>query len=377
MAFIYQILRVGTDQCYVGHSSMPEGARWKAHRYHLNKGTHHAPYLQRAWAKLGAMAFSFEKIEDCEEEDKLVREQYYMDNLNSCFNGRPAAASNLGLKYSEEARERMRIAQRNNLLAGQHRVGVKETVEQTTARLALAQKGMDENPFTWITDGILSRRLTDGDPVPDGWNVGRTLADDDLAALIARSSGPRSEAHKSKLSAAKLTTWKDPSKRAAMMNNRRPFGWWTDGTQSKRVPIGDHPPEDWSPGRAIDGKKLVSARATRPIKEKPEAKRGGGTELAVTKAPDQRPDAARLMLRDGEASRRGQKAWDNPESAAILRASRSQQCWITDGVTSQRHSKSEPIPDGWRRGRTGLYGRAAAKAAREALDTDDDVDLFG
>ena len=72
--------------------------------------------------------------------------------------------------------------------------------------------------------------------------------------------------------------------------------------------------------------------------------------------------AAKAQFTSEEASRRVSLAWAKPESRAALMASRQDQCWITDEVETKRHSKSEPIPDGWRRGRLGLFGRAAAKA---------------
>lgn len=419
MAHIYRIVRVGTDQCYVGHTTMPIGDRWKAHRYHLKAGSHHSSYLQRSWIKYGAAEFIFEVVEQCPDEDKVVREQFYMDTLNSCFNGRPAAESNLGYKYTDEQKARMSLAQQNNPLAGQHRVGFKETPEVTEARMIAVRRALQEKPLIWITDGEDNMRVPSADPIPDEWRLGRTFSEQHHQAREASSSGPRSLEVRAAIKAGHATTWGDPEKRAAMLANRRPFGWWTDGTNSKRVAIDETPPAGWRSGRAIDAQKLFASRSTERKPRNPElepariiARLGAGETAAAialslgvalssvhraankggvflppttrfpsavnapSKVPfepavDRRPEAARKMLSEGEASRRGKTAWDNEESSAALLASRADQCWVTNGSETKRHLKSQPVPDGWRRGRGGLFGRAAAKAKKQAEPEDE------
>lgn len=61
--------------------------------------------------------------------------------------------------------------------------------------------------------------------------------------------------------------------------------------------------------------------------------------------------AAKLKFTSEKASSYIRMAWDKPESRERLMASRADQCWITNGTDCIRHWKSEPIPDGWRRGR--------------------------
>jgi hypothetical protein len=332
-------------------------ARWRAHRYHLNLGDHHASYLQRSWTKHGKAAFLFEIIEECLDEDKVLREQYYIDTLNSCYNGRPAADSNLGLKYSDEARARMSIAQQNNPKAGQHRLGFKETPEQSAARLALVRAGMAANPHVWINDGISSKLHPSAEPVPIGWHAGRYLADAHATTLRALAVGPRSDQAKANIKAGHADIWNDPEKRARMMENRRPFSWYTDGVTNKRVPIGENPPLGWNPGRTFDVQKLIDAR-------EPREKKARKPRIVTVKAP-RYVKKGRPVLTTEELSRRGSAAWSNEASRAALIASRQGKCWITDGQNNIRQSDTDPIPEGWRRGRIGLYGRAAAKAARE------------
>lgn len=68
----YAITRIGTPDEYIG-SSINLKARWKQHRYTLNKGTHHSAALQRAWSEFGPEAFSFDIIEIRECPDVNIR----------------------------------------------------------------------------------------------------------------------------------------------------------------------------------------------------------------------------------------------------------------------------------------------------------------
>lgn len=259
MAHIYRIVRNGTEQCYVGHT-VELSTRWWRHKNMLRLGDHHSSYLQRAWNKDGPDAFTFEIIEECLDEDMIVREQFWMDGLDSCFNGRPAAGSNLGYRYTDEQKARMSLAQQNSPLTGQHRVGFKETPEVTEARMVAVRKALQERPLVWVTDGTDNMRYPSSDPMPVGWRLGRSFGQDHHQALREASRGPRSPEVRANIKAGHASTWSDPQKRAAMLANRKPFGWWTDGGTSKRVAVDETPPEGWRPGRAIDAQKLVASR---------------------------------------------------------------------------------------------------------------------
>jgi group I intron endonuclease len=249
MAIIYKIAQIGTDKCYVGHTT-EQPRRWWGHRNLLRLGKHHSYYLQNAWNMYGEDAFSFEVVEECLDEDKVLREQYYIDTLNSCYNSAPAAGSVLGYRFTDEQRAR----------CGVHRVGFKESAEATEARTEKVRQALLENPYTWLTDGVRNMRHPIAKSIPEGWYPGRTFDEEHKAATLAASSGPRSPEARANIKSGHATTWDDPDKRAAMLGARRPFGWWTDGTTSKRVAIDETPPEGWRPGRAIDAKKLVASR---------------------------------------------------------------------------------------------------------------------
>lgn len=59
---IYAIRCIPTGKIYVG-SSVNMHQRWYHHKWRLQKGIHHCPYLQRAWDKYGESCFEFTIIE--------------------------------------------------------------------------------------------------------------------------------------------------------------------------------------------------------------------------------------------------------------------------------------------------------------------------
>lgn len=100
-AVVYRIVHAGTGRCYVGHTTNYQ-ARMSSHLGLLAQGTHHSPYLQRAWSKHGASSFRFEVLEECSDEEKLGREQHWMDRLDSCFNLARVAGSRKGVPHRPE-----------------------------------------------------------------------------------------------------------------------------------------------------------------------------------------------------------------------------------------------------------------------------------
>lgn len=134
---IYAIINQENLKSYIG-SSANIRMRWRGHKSDLSKSKHHSRYLQRAFDK-SPNSFQWEVIEVVENKTKLVeREQFWMDfyksykrengyNIETCAGSsvgvkwpleRRIAASiqRTGRKYSEESKERMRIAQRKAVL---------------------------------------------------------------------------------------------------------------------------------------------------------------------------------------------------------------------------------------------------------------------
>jgi hypothetical protein len=68
---IYAVRHVASGKLYIG-SAVDILKRWGEHRYHLDRGTHHSRYLQRAWRKHGPDAFVWEILSTAEDRDGPV-----------------------------------------------------------------------------------------------------------------------------------------------------------------------------------------------------------------------------------------------------------------------------------------------------------------
>jgi group I intron endonuclease len=87
---IYEIRNLTNGCRYIG-SSINVGKRLSNHRSDLNKGTHHSPYLQRAWDKYGEGAFFFGPLVMCEPQELRRMEQELLTRWKPEYNGSPEA----------------------------------------------------------------------------------------------------------------------------------------------------------------------------------------------------------------------------------------------------------------------------------------------
>ena len=81
MAHIYKIENLVNGKIYIG-STVNYKRRCYQHKTLLNNNKHGNPYLQNAWNKYGKDNFKFDKIEECLDEDRFKREEYYFKKLN-------------------------------------------------------------------------------------------------------------------------------------------------------------------------------------------------------------------------------------------------------------------------------------------------------
>jgi len=189
---VYEIVNTLTGKRYIGSAvSLPK--RWVNHRRRLVAGDHHTRPLQASWDKHGAGVFVFRPLILCSKENLLIYEQAAMDALNPEFNVRRIARSNLGVRYSDEARARMSAALQGNRCA----LGWKRTPEQRTKDAAgkLGKKrpdllGRKHSPET-IAKMSKPRNWT-----PEG-----------LAKIAAATSYRRSDETRGRMSAAAKAAW--------------------------------------------------------------------------------------------------------------------------------------------------------------------------
>lgn len=104
---VYKITNTINGKIYIG-SAKNIKTRKKTHLNRLRKGNHDNTHLQNAFSLYGEKYFVFDVIEYCEAKDLLLREQFYIDELNPEYNIRKIAKSNYGLKHSEKTIDKMR-----------------------------------------------------------------------------------------------------------------------------------------------------------------------------------------------------------------------------------------------------------------------------
>lgn len=111
---IYSIVNLTNDKLYIG-SAIDWIDRWRLHKLHLNRNTHHSILLQRSWNIHGEENFAFNIIEFVEKENLLEREKYWIEKLDVCnpqlgYNLCKVARNRLGVKASEETRLKLSLS---------------------------------------------------------------------------------------------------------------------------------------------------------------------------------------------------------------------------------------------------------------------------
>ena len=121
---IYQIQSKGKpDRIYIG-SSININNRWWLHLDQLQKGIHHSPQLQRHYNKYGEIDLQFSILLGCEKKDLLKIEQYFIDSYNPYFNILKIAGSSLGIKRSDETKQKQKLL----------KLGIKKSEESNRKR---------------------------------------------------------------------------------------------------------------------------------------------------------------------------------------------------------------------------------------------------
>jgi group I intron endonuclease len=157
---IYSITHTLSGRVYVG-SALLFFKRWSEHRIKLNKNTHSNKRLQNFWNKYGEEAFEFKIVEIIKNPTKELleqREQYWIDYYNSAnrkigFNIRKIAQNNMGLKHSEETKQKMRVAHLGISQTDEHKKNnVKARRESKIWRKALILGGLKHRGKKWTPE---------------------------------------------------------------------------------------------------------------------------------------------------------------------------------------------------------------------------------
>jgi group I intron endonuclease len=155
---IYKILNKISGDFYIGSTTKFE-RRFRQHRHLLRANKHSNIYLQRAWNKYREESFDFIILEYCEEDNLVIREQFYFDTETPKYNMNKNAESNRGLKWSEESKKRQseRMKGKPNIYAAKKRgtpwnKGLKKSPEECK-RMSEARKGKPNSSSTKFKKG--------------------------------------------------------------------------------------------------------------------------------------------------------------------------------------------------------------------------------
>lgn len=107
---IYKITNLINNKFYIG-SAVSLLSRYHTHKNSFVKNKHKNQHLQNSINKYGIDNFKFEVIELCDKEQLLIKEQYYIDTLKPEYNICLIAGNSLGVKRSEEYKEKQREIQ--------------------------------------------------------------------------------------------------------------------------------------------------------------------------------------------------------------------------------------------------------------------------
>lgn len=127
---------------YIGSAAVSFKKRWRQHQLGLIRNNHHSRYMQNAFNKYRTITFNV--LELCSKEFCIEREQYWIDTLCPDLNINPFADSALGVKRTEETKQKCREAH----------LGKKLSEESIAKRTASVSKTI----YQYDLDGNLIRQ---------------------------------------------------------------------------------------------------------------------------------------------------------------------------------------------------------------------------
>lgn len=148
---IYKITNTVNKKNYIG-SAVNLQVRFNLHKTNLRAQKHHSKKLQNSWNKHGQSCFCFSVIEFTEKENLIAREQFYLDSLNpfgvNGYNTCRVAGSILGVKRSDETKEKLRVAS-----------GSRRHTEEAKNKISESKKGCKYQPLSEERKKIQSEKM--------------------------------------------------------------------------------------------------------------------------------------------------------------------------------------------------------------------------
>jgi len=166
---IYAIVNIVNGKRIIGSSNGIE-ARWRNYKSKLNKNKQKNPYFQSSWNKYGAINFQFVVLEECSEEELLVKEDLWMSyyksrNKKYGYNLKSAERQ----MPSEESKRKMSESHKGKVFSKEHREKLSEShkeqefSEEHRKKLSDARKGklLSSDTKTKISNANKGRKHTE------------------------------------------------------------------------------------------------------------------------------------------------------------------------------------------------------------------------
>jgi len=151
---IYQIINLVNDKRYIGSSTTLD-KREKHHFYKLKNNTHWNKKLQSAYNKYGEESFKFQIILRCDIKDLLFYEQIAInifDIKTELYNIRSIADRNIGVKRTDEEKEKISKSHKGRIHSEQSRKNMSESHKNpsdgTRKKMSNAKKGKSPSDET-------------------------------------------------------------------------------------------------------------------------------------------------------------------------------------------------------------------------------------
>ena len=208
---------------YIGSAAVSFAQRWSVHKHHLRKGTHHSPYLQRAWDKYGEENMVFAVYLRCEKHECLALEQIAIDTMRPEYNIAVVAQCPMqGRRHTQESIQKMSASQQ-----GRTRAPISDGTRQ---KMSASQKGRphprpNEASRAKMSAAQTGRRHSDATKEKlRAINIGKTcppVTQETRAKLsLVHKGKPLTEAHKQKIGVAKTGKKRPPISEETREKNR-------------------------------------------------------------------------------------------------------------------------------------------------------------
>jgi group I intron endonuclease len=147
---IYAII-VNEWKMYIGSSKNLKERR-EEHFSYLRKNKHDNDHLQKAFNKYGEQAFKWEILKYCKEDQRIEKEQFYINKYNT-FNrdcGYNIRKPDLTV-MAEETKQKISITKTGTKLSEEHKVNIskgltgKTLSESHRRKISIANKGVSRN----------------------------------------------------------------------------------------------------------------------------------------------------------------------------------------------------------------------------------------